>query len=439
MVAVAFRTDVRFKRTEITENIGTAEFVIEGRGTDRAFGHDGQGRRNAGRRAVDRVRLFARHRVRIVFPGLRGIGQMQRRHRKAAETGLGFRAAPRRTFVADFAARARRGAGEGTNRRRVVVGFDLKDRVHGLQAFGEDGTRGVFRRRTRVKTRYRGTFEDGGVVAVGNDRAARALLVRFADHAEERLFLLHAVDREFRVENLMAAVFGIGLCEHHQFDVRRITALLRERFHEVGDFIFGQCQPHFAVGFFKRGAAARLHVHHGHGLTRDIGEEHRGIRAVGQNRFRHAVKKALGDRRFFIVRHRARDAVGNAAFDAFHGVDAAVMHDVGRFARPGADRPQARHRQEFGAFGIRLGGIAVVKERFEALNFIRREFARRRHKVHVRGGNRRHAGRSRLQNGQQALRTECREGIAPGELQNYGSIGHVVTTSRKGKTCHPAL
>ena len=86
MVAVAFCTDVRFKRSEITKDIGAAEFVIKGRGTDRAFGHDGERRRNAGRRAVNRVRLFARHRVRIVFPGLRGIGQMQRRHRKAAET-----------------------------------------------------------------------------------------------------------------------------------------------------------------------------------------------------------------------------------------------------------------------------------------------------------------------------------------------------------------
>jgi hypothetical protein len=48
--------------------------------------------------------------------------------------------------------------------------------------------------------------------------------MRFADHAEQRLVLGFAVDHPGGVENLVAAMFGIGLGEHHQFDVGRVAA-----------------------------------------------------------------------------------------------------------------------------------------------------------------------------------------------------------------------
>ena len=105
VVTVAHRADVRFKRTEVAEDVGAAEFVIKSRGTDRAFGHDGQGRCNTARCPVDAFRrFFPAVCVLVVFPGLRGVREMKRRDREAAEARLRARAAARCTFVADFAA-----------------------------------------------------------------------------------------------------------------------------------------------------------------------------------------------------------------------------------------------------------------------------------------------------------------------------------------------
>ncbi len=426
VVAVALGADVRFKRAEVPQDVRAAEFVIKRRGADRAFGHDGQGRRDARGRAISRVRLFARHRIGVVLPRLRGVRKVQRRNREAAEPRLGLGAAARGAFVADFTAGARGRAWEGADRGRVVVRLDLEDRVHGLQPFNEDRARGILLVGPRVKARHRRAFKHSRIVAVGDDRAARALLVRLANHAKEGLLLLHAVDREFSVEDLVAAVLGIGLREHHQFDVRGIAALAREGFNQVGDFVLGQREAHFAVGLFQCGAAACLDVHDRHGLARDVRKEHRGIGVGSEHRLRHAVKEALGDRSLLFVRHVARNHVAHAALDAVHGVDAAVVHDVSRLARPGADRPQARHRQEFGAGGG-LRGVAVVKKRFKALHFSVGKRALRRHEMNVGSRHRGHAGGGCLQNGQQALGAEGGKGIAPRELQNHGRMGHVVT------------
>ena len=44
-----------------------------------------------------------------------------------------------------------------------------------------------------------------------------------ANHREHRLGLRHAVDLEVGIEDLVAAMLGIGLREHHQLDVGRIA------------------------------------------------------------------------------------------------------------------------------------------------------------------------------------------------------------------------
>jgi hypothetical protein len=73
-------------------------------------------------------------------------------------------------------------------------------------------------------------------------RALRVGLVRLADHAEQGLVLLLAVDHPGGVEDLVAAVFGIGLREHHQFDVGRIAAGLGKDVEQVIDFVVRQRQ-----------------------------------------------------------------------------------------------------------------------------------------------------------------------------------------------------
>ena len=73
--------------------------------------------------------------------------------------------------------------------------------------------------------------------------------MRFTNHLEKRLFFIFSVNRELGVENLMAAVLGIGLRKHHQFHICRISALRLKSFDKVIDFILGKRQAHLNIGF----------------------------------------------------------------------------------------------------------------------------------------------------------------------------------------------
>ena len=87
VVTVAHRADVRFKRTEVAEDVGAAEFVIKSRGTDRAFGHDGQGRCNTARCPVDAFRrFFPAVCVLVVFR--RGFRRLNRWKRRGTDRSL---------------------------------------------------------------------------------------------------------------------------------------------------------------------------------------------------------------------------------------------------------------------------------------------------------------------------------------------------------------
>jgi hypothetical protein len=65
-----------------------------------------------------------------------------------------------------------------------------------------------------------------------------------------------AVDHPGGVEDLVAAVFGIGLGEHHQLDVGRVAAGLGEDVEQVIDFVVGQRQAERAVGVDQRSFSA---------------------------------------------------------------------------------------------------------------------------------------------------------------------------------------
>ena len=106
----------------------------------------------------------------------------------------------------------------------------------------EDAAEFIAGARTRIEARDFGAFEDGGVVGVGRDRTLRGHLVRAADHAEERFLALFTVDRPAGVEDLVTAVLGVGLREHHQLDVGRVAADLREGVGEVVDLVGERAQ-----------------------------------------------------------------------------------------------------------------------------------------------------------------------------------------------------
>ncbi len=80
---------------EVTEQVRTAELIVECGAAQRAFNHDVQRRCNAVRQAM-----------RIGFPCLGGIGQAQVGHGEAGQARLGLGAAAGCAFIADLTARA---------------------------------------------------------------------------------------------------------------------------------------------------------------------------------------------------------------------------------------------------------------------------------------------------------------------------------------------
>ena len=70
-----------------------------------------------------------------------------------------------------------------------------------------------------------------------------------------------AVDDELRIEDLVAAMLGVRLRKHHQFDVGRIASQLAKRPHQIVDLIARQRQPPFSVGARQRLAAVLAQYH----------------------------------------------------------------------------------------------------------------------------------------------------------------------------------
>ncbi|KAG0747068.1 hypothetical protein G6F65_020527 [Rhizopus arrhizus] len=102
--------------------------------------------------------------------------------------------------------------------------------------------------RIRAVARGRMAFDHRSIIAVRAERVLRGLLVGVLDHPEQRAVLFLAVDGPAGVEDLVAAVLGIGLREHHQFDVRRRAAERGEAFAQVVDLVLGHGQAEALVG-----------------------------------------------------------------------------------------------------------------------------------------------------------------------------------------------
>ena len=321
LVVAAHRAgDILLIGAEVAGQVRAAEFVVEGGRANRAFEHDVERRGDARRAAVG------------VFPRLRRIRQIEVGDRETAEAGLRLGTLAGGAFVADFATGTGGGTGERRNRGRVVVRLDLGQDVGQLFLVAV-ATVGI-----RVETLDGGAFDDRGVVGVGHDRALRGGRMRFADHAEQRFILGFAVDHPGSVENLVAAVFGIGLGEHHQLDVSRVAAGLAEDVEQVIDFVFGERQPQRAVGVDQRGFATLQHVDRSQRLRREMAEQFARFGKAGEHRFGHAVVQQAGDGLPLIDCQGAivlgGDMEGNDALDALDGIQIAVPGNVGGLGRP---------------------------------------------------------------------------------------------------------
>ena len=264
-----------FVFTEITEQVGTTELVVESGSAQRAFGHDLQ-------RAGDVLGL-ATGLITQAAPEL-GNGE-------TCQTRLGLGATTGRALVPNLAASACRCAGKWRNRGRVVVGFHLhEDMVQGL--FGLVSR--ALLSRSGHKTLHGVAFHHGSVVRIGHHRVLGTDLVGVADHAEQALGLGHAVDAEFGVENLVSAVLAVGLRKHHQLHIGRVALQTCERLDQVVDFVFGQGQTPVLVGSLQSVATTAQHVHMRHRRRLQHREQNRGLVAAGHGRFGHSVVQQRG-------------------------------------------------------------------------------------------------------------------------------------------------
>ncbi len=288
-----------------------------------------------------------------LLPGLFRAGNAQVRHRETGEAGFGLRAAARRAFIADLATRSGGGARERRNRRGVVVGLHLHEDVDGLVDRAVDIGLGI--REVALAQR---AFDDGRVVAIGAEHAFRILRVRVADHREQRLRLLLAVDDPVRVEDLVAAVLGVRLREHHELHVRGIALQRREVGHQVVDLVVREREAEIHVRFDQRIAAGgqRYLAQGTRGLVR---EQARGLAASQQHRLRHTVEQRRRERAQLVRGKLLRRGQGphDATLDAQHRIQAADMRNVGRLARPGGNRAETRHHDEL--LSGRRTGIGV--------------------------------------------------------------------------------
>ncbi|MNO78296.1 hypothetical protein D3C76_694290 [compost metagenome] len=224
------------------------------------------------------------------------------------------------------------------------MGFHLHQDVHRL----------VVRRvlagfRARVEAPGDEAFHYGGVVLVGGQHAIAVHFIGVLDHAEQALFLSLAVDIPTGVEDLVAAVFGVGLGEHHQFDVVRVAPHLAEALHQVVDLVFSQRQAQFDVGLFQRRTATAEDIDDAQRLGLGVAEQAGGLFQLAQHHLGHAVVQTRRHQLRFRLAQLAADVIGDATLDPLDLRQTAVMGDVRGLARPRRDGAEARHHQEHAA------------------------------------------------------------------------------------------
>ena len=221
----------------------------------------------------------------------------------------------------------------------MIVGLDLAENVNVLLV------RSIFvRDRIGEKAASAGASEDGGVVLVGGEDALGVQRVGVFDHLEQRLVLGLAVDGPRGVKNFVAAVLGVGLGEHHQFDVVRVAAEGGEGGDEVVDLVVGEGEAEVLVGGDEGAAAGGEHRNGVHRARLLLAEERGAGIEITEDGFRHAVVE-FGAEGFELggVEGGKRkgdggtielDGVGDHAFEALDGRQAAEARDVGGFGRP---------------------------------------------------------------------------------------------------------
>ena len=164
------------------------------------------------------------------------------RDAEAGQASFRFSAQAGRAFVANLAARAGRGAWKWRDRRRVIMRLDFHEDVDRFILEFELATCGMRRQPFAAES-----FHHRRVIRIRGDHAARTRLRRTPDHAEQLVGLPLAIDEPVGIEYLVAAMFRIRLCEHHQLGIGRIASERTVIVDEVVDLVARQCQSQFTI------------------------------------------------------------------------------------------------------------------------------------------------------------------------------------------------
>ena len=83
-----------------------------------------------------------------------------------------------------------------------------------------------------------------------------------ANHRKQRMLHAFTVNHPVGIEYFMAAMFGVGLREHHQLHVRGIAPDTGEVLNEVFNFIRRQGQAKLLIRCLQRRAPILEDIHH---------------------------------------------------------------------------------------------------------------------------------------------------------------------------------
>ena len=333
VVAAVLAVVLELEGAEHAAKLWTAKFIAKGGAADGTFEHDVHRGGHALRVLGDRL-----------FPWLGVAGHFEVGNHECGEASLRAAADTGGAFVADFTADTGRCAREGRDCGRVVVGLDLAKDVElgGGLLIGEAAVLLVDFPPVAGKA-----CEHAGVIGVGDQHAIGIEGVGVADHFEQGAFALFAVDDPVGIENLVAAVLGVDLREHDELGIGRVALHLLVGLDQVVDLLIGHREAPVDVGLGK-GFRALGHEWHGaQGCGLEVAEEVGDVVVDGLG---HAVVQ--GEEREAEVFDAEHEALGggeaevDAALDAGHGAQGAVVENVGRLGGPGGNGALARSDEE---------------------------------------------------------------------------------------------
>ena len=333
----------QFETAEIAGEVRSAEFVVERGAAERTVEHD-----------LERAR-HARIQRAIRFPGLGQGRDAQMRDRETGQARLRLAATSGRALVANFAAGAGAGAGKRRDRRRMVMRFDL-DAEGAVERRGKREFGAV---RIGTQATAAETFHHRRIVFVRAQRELWRLRMRVLDHPEQRRVLFLAIDRPRRVEDLVPAMFRVGLREHHQFGVAGVATEFAVTRFQVLDFVRAQGQAEARIGFAQRRQRDPLQR-----AGRLAAEQASGVLAPRQQGLRHRIvqRARQRSRARICIGRQAGDIDTHAAFDPLHRVTGPTQ-DFGRLARPGRKCAQTRrHVARLRAVCRRLVGDTAFQD-----------------------------------------------------------------------------